>query len=124
VLMKHCYECHGGGEAKGGFSMNTLALWMDKKAAVPGNAEKSLVIELIEEPDPDFAMPPKGKPRLTAAELKVLDQRGDELGGRFHVRQEHVRAAAQAAPARTARRLRAWPREPGGPDHRCVPQRA
>lgn len=72
VLMKHCYECHGGDEAKGGFSMNTLALWMDKKAAVPGKANESFVIELIEEPDLDFAMPPKDKPRLTEAELQTL----------------------------------------------------
>ena len=70
--MKHCYECHGANEAKGGFSMNTLALWKDKKAGLPGKADQSLAIQVIEEPDPDFAMPPKGKPRMTAQEIKIL----------------------------------------------------
>lgn len=72
VLMNHCYECHGGNEAKGGFSMNTLALWKDKKAAKPGDAAGSLVIELILEQDPEFAMPPEGKARLTQGEIDLL----------------------------------------------------
>lgn len=72
VLMKHCYECHGGTEAKGGFSMNTLALWLDKKAAKPGDAAGSLVTELMKEEDLEFAMPPKGKPRMTEAEITTM----------------------------------------------------
>lgn len=72
VLMKNCYECHGGDEAKGGFSINTLALWMDKKAAKPGDADASYVIELVEEKDLDFAMPPKDKPRVPAEEIAIL----------------------------------------------------
>ena len=72
VLMKHCYECHGGDKAKGGFSLNTLKLWKDAKAAVPGNAAKSLVVELIQEKDLDYAMPPKKKPRLSPAEIATL----------------------------------------------------
>jgi hypothetical protein len=72
ILMKHCYECHGGEEAKGGFSMNTLALWLDKKAAKPGDGAGSYVIELMKEPDLEFAMPPKGKVRPTDEEIKKL----------------------------------------------------
>lgn len=72
VLMKHCYECHGGTQAKGGFSMNTRALWLDKKAAKPGDAAGSLVVELMLEEDLEFAMPPKGKPRMEASEITLL----------------------------------------------------
>ncbi|MEM9345265.1 MAG: DUF1549 domain-containing protein [Planctomycetota bacterium] len=72
ILMKHCYECHGGTEAKGGFSMNTLALWLDKQAAEPGNGADSEVIWLMREEDLDEAMPPRGKPRPTEAEIMTL----------------------------------------------------
>jgi len=72
VLMKHCYECHGGDQAKGGFSMNTRKLWMDKKAAKPGDSTASLVTELMHEKDLEFAMPPEGKPRMTKAEIDTL----------------------------------------------------
>jgi hypothetical protein len=72
ILMKHCYECHGGTDAKGGFSMNTLSLWLDKKAAKPGDSRKSEVILLMREEDLDFAMPPKDKPRPTEAEITTL----------------------------------------------------
>ena len=72
VLMKHCYECHGGEEAKGGFSMNTRALWLDKDAAEPGKGDASFAIELMRENDPEAMMPPKGKPRPTKAEIETL----------------------------------------------------
>lgn len=72
ILMKHCYECHGSDQAKGGFSMNTLALWLDKKAAKPGDGEGSYVIELMKEEDLEFAMPPKDKVRPTPAEVETL----------------------------------------------------
>jgi len=72
VLMKHCYECHGANKAEGGFSMNTLALWLDKEAATPGDAAGSHAIELMEEADLEAAMPPKNKPRPTKAEIGTL----------------------------------------------------
>lgn len=72
ILMKHCYECHGGDQAKGGFSMNTLALWLDKKAAKPGDGKRSEVVVLMHEEDLEFAMPPEGKPRPTEAEIATL----------------------------------------------------
>ncbi|MGB0767199.1 MAG: c-type cytochrome domain-containing protein, partial [Phycisphaeraceae bacterium] len=78
ILMKHCYECHGGTEAKGGFSMNTLSLWLDKKAAKPGDGAGSYVVELMKEPDLEFAMPPADKPRPTDAEIATLSQWIDE----------------------------------------------
>ncbi|MFN3168491.1 MAG: PSD1 and planctomycete cytochrome C domain-containing protein [Phycisphaeraceae bacterium] len=72
VLTKHCYECHGGDQSKGGFSINTKELILDAEGAVPGQSAKSYMIELINEPDPEFAMPPKDKPRLSKAEIQTL----------------------------------------------------
>ncbi|MEO0475577.1 MAG: DUF1549 domain-containing protein, partial [Planctomycetota bacterium] len=72
ILMKHCYECHGGEEAKGGFSMNTLSLWLDKEAAEPGNGKQSFAIELMLDKDPEAMMPPPKKPRPTKAEIETL----------------------------------------------------
>ncbi len=78
VLMEHCFECHGGEQSKGGFSINTLELILDKEAAVRGDASASLLIELIEDDDEDFAMPPVGKARLTDEEIGVLRSWIDE----------------------------------------------
>ncbi|MEM9019898.1 MAG: PSD1 and planctomycete cytochrome C domain-containing protein [Planctomycetota bacterium] len=72
ILVQHCYECHGGDESKGGFSINTRGLMLDADAAEPGNADASYMIELILEEDPAFIMPPQGKPRLTAEQVATL----------------------------------------------------
>ncbi len=61
VLREHCSECHGGEEAKGGFSINTRELFLEDDAAVPGKAAESYFLELIEERDPDLRMPPPKK---------------------------------------------------------------
>jgi len=74
ILSQHCFECHGDDQSKGGFSLNTRALFLDAEAADPGNAAESLMIELILDPDPEFAMPPASKPRLSAEEIAVLRQ--------------------------------------------------
>ncbi len=67
VLAERCYECHSAkaqkvkgkllldsqpGIAKGGENGPIL---------VPGDVEKSRLIQAIRWTDPDFAMPPKGK---------------------------------------------------------------
>lgn len=73
ILKAHCVECHGGKKAKGGFSLNTRALFLENDAAVPGDKD-SLFLMLINESDKELQMPPEGKPRVTAAELKILRQ--------------------------------------------------
>jgi hypothetical protein len=72
ILREHCAECHAGEEAKGGFSINTRALFLDKEAARPGDAEHSLFLELIEDDDPDFQMPPPKKARVPSEALAIL----------------------------------------------------
>lgn len=72
ILRKHCVECHGGHEAKGGFSINTRRSFTDDGYATPGDVDASYFFELVTSADPELQMPPKGKPRVTADEVKLL----------------------------------------------------
>jgi mono/diheme cytochrome c family protein len=72
VLKKHCVQCHGGKESKGGFSLNGRELILDKEAAIPGKAGESWLIDLLTSDDPDLQMPPKTRPRVPAAEIALL----------------------------------------------------
>ena len=72
ILRAHCVKCHGGDEAKGGFSLNTRKLFLEGDAAEPGNAKESHFLELIASADPDMQMPPKDLPRVSADQQRVL----------------------------------------------------
>lgn len=72
ILKKHCVECHGGNEAKGGFSLNTRELFLEDEMAAPGKPDESHFLELISSIDPDSQMPPKGKPRVPAEQVALL----------------------------------------------------
>lgn len=72
VLRKHCVACHGGREAKGSFSMNTRELLIDSGHVQPGQPEQSYLWQLIVSEDPEQQMPPRDRPRLTAAEREIL----------------------------------------------------
>lgn len=72
ILRQHCAECHAGGEAKGGFSINTRELFLEGGAAIPGNANDSLFLELARSADTDSQMPPKEFPRVGPQQQKVL----------------------------------------------------
>jgi hypothetical protein len=78
VLVESCYECHSAqskklkgrllldsqaGIAKGGESGPVL---------VPGNVEKSRLIQALRWTDPEFAMPPKGQ--LPARQIEKFEQ--------------------------------------------------
>ena len=72
ILKKHCVECHGGNEAKGGFSLNTRELFLEDDMAAPGKPDESHFLELISSTDPEAQMPPKGKPRVPAEQVVLL----------------------------------------------------
>ncbi|MDA1015741.1 MAG: DUF1549 domain-containing protein [Planctomycetota bacterium] len=72
IIKKHCVECHGGRESKGGFSINTRKLVLESEAAVPGKSAKSRIIELVTSANPKEQMPPKQKPRLNEKEISTL----------------------------------------------------
>jgi hypothetical protein len=74
ILQQHCAECHGGENAEGGFSINTRRLFLEGNAAVPGNGEESLFLELIRDPDPEFRMPSDGNPPVPDDQVRLLER--------------------------------------------------
>ncbi len=76
LLVKHCYECHAAGEANGGLTLDSrdgvLRGGDSGPAVVPGNPEKSLLIEAVRYQNPDVQMPPQN--RLAAADVAVLER--------------------------------------------------
>ncbi|MEM9016336.1 MAG: DUF1549 domain-containing protein [Verrucomicrobiota bacterium] len=78
LLKAHCAECHAGEEAEGGFSINTRELFLDDEMAIPGNADDSEFILLIEETDLDYRMPPEDKDAVPPEALAILKQWVDQ----------------------------------------------
>ncbi len=75
IFEEKCIRCHGGKRRGGKLDMRTLEALLtggDTGAAIkPGNARKSLLIELIHYQE----MPPKkAKPVVTSQELELLRQ--------------------------------------------------
>lgn len=73
ILEAKCISCHGEKSRKGKLDMRTPELMLaggnTGPAFVPGNAKKSLMIELIHYKE----MPPKKvEPRITAEEFDLL----------------------------------------------------
>lgn len=65
-VTKHCYSCHGNGEAMGDFSLEEFK---DAKALHKGPEHWDRIIEMLH----DRAMPPEDEPQPTQAEVdKVL----------------------------------------------------
>ncbi len=74
ILQKHCVECHGGREAKGGFSINTRELLVDSGYVEVGEPDASYLLELVASDDADVQMPPPEKPRVSAEDQQRLQQ--------------------------------------------------
>lgn len=74
ILRKHCAACHGGNEAKGGFSINTRKLILDAAVVETGNASKSWLVQLLKSADPKAQMPPADRPRLSANEIATIER--------------------------------------------------
>jgi hypothetical protein len=78
ILAEHCYKCHSAQErkSKGGLQLDTqaaVAKGGDNGAViVPGDVNKSRLVQAIRWADPDFVMPPKEK--LTAKQIEKLEQ--------------------------------------------------
>jgi hypothetical protein len=78
VLAERCYECHSTGarKLKGKLLLDSQAGIAKGGASgpilVPGDAEKSRLIQAIRWTDSDLAMPPKGK--LSPLEIERLEQ--------------------------------------------------
>ncbi|MCP4173452.1 MAG: DUF1549 domain-containing protein [Fuerstiella sp.] len=74
VLKKHCAECHAGEESEGGFSFNTQRQLLGSGYAKVRQPDKSRIVELIQSHDAEEQMPPKEYDRLSAREIKTLQQ--------------------------------------------------
>src|SRR5438067_1784665 len=76
LLVKRCYECHSAGDANGGLALDSrdgVLKGGDSGAAIiPGDPEKSRLIQAIRYQNPDLQMPPKN--RLLATEVAVLEK--------------------------------------------------
>ncbi|MEO6741478.1 MAG: c-type cytochrome domain-containing protein, partial [Chthoniobacteraceae bacterium] len=77
ILAERCYECHSAEKKqKGGLSLDTRESTLKGgdtgPALVPGNLEKSLLIEAVRYTNHDMQMPPKR--RLAEAEVKALEE--------------------------------------------------
>jgi hypothetical protein len=76
VLANRCYECHGEKKQKGSLRMDNIGYIKaggdSGPALVPGDPEKSLLIEAVRYQDPDFEMPPKEK--LPDKEIAILEK--------------------------------------------------
>jgi hypothetical protein len=71
LLKARCAECHTNGKYKGGFSLDTREALLKTKAVVPGKSAASELLKRVSSADPEYRMPPKGKP-LAPAEVALL----------------------------------------------------
>jgi uncharacterized membrane protein len=85
ILEQKCYGCHNAEKKKGKFRMDEYELLVrggdEGEGMVPGDAEKSAIVERISLPlEDDDHMPPDGKKQIEAHELVLikwwLDQGG------------------------------------------------
>jgi len=74
VLRKHCVACHGGAEAKGGFSLNHREQVLESEAVDIGEPAKSQLLLRIHSTDPEEQMPPHDRPRPSPGEVALLDR--------------------------------------------------
>ena len=76
LLSKHCFECHGEKKQKGGLRVDHIGYLKTGgdtgPALVPGDPEKSPMIEAVRYKNKDFQMPPKEQ--LPEAEVAVLEK--------------------------------------------------
>lgn len=89
IFQSKCAKCHMEGSSKGGVALDADKIEKEigsSKAIVPGDAEKSDLVELVSLPeDDDDRMPPAGKGRpLSEKEIGTLKewiQAGATVGG-------------------------------------------
>src|SRR5262245_42604462 len=71
VFRSHCTECHGGAKARAGVNVLDRDGLVKKEKVVPGKPDDSVLYQLITATD-ESAMPPTGRPRLTADQIEVI----------------------------------------------------
>ncbi|MFT5525880.1 MAG: hypothetical protein ACI9HK_003850, partial [Pirellulaceae bacterium] len=74
VLIKRCFKCHAGEKHKGELRLDGRDLLLrggqSGRVVLPGDPEKSLLIQAIRRVDKDLQMPPDDNDQLTEAEIQ------------------------------------------------------
>lgn len=78
ILAERCIDCHGPDKQKSGFRVDQRAVMIKggdsgKASIIPGQPQKSHLIEVVKSEDEDEIMPPKGDP-LTKVQITLLEQ--------------------------------------------------
>src|SRR3954462_14343149 len=71
VFRAHCAECHSGARARAGVNVLDRDGLIKKGKVVPGKPDDSVLYQLVTAPD-ESAMPPTGRPRLTAEQTEAI----------------------------------------------------
>jgi len=75
IFVTQCFECHGSGQRKGGFQLNTREQVLQGtpfgEVVTPGDPDGSLLIKLVSSANPAERMPPDGDP-LSARQIALL----------------------------------------------------
>ncbi|MBI5800243.1 MAG: PSD1 domain-containing protein [Verrucomicrobia bacterium] len=76
LFIEHCQKCHGEKKQEGGLRLDTKAGWQKGgdhgPVIVPGDPDKSRLIQAVRRKDKDFQMPPKRA--LGSEEVAALEQ--------------------------------------------------
>jgi mono/diheme cytochrome c family protein len=71
IFRSHCTECHSGSKARAGVNVLDRDGLVKKEKVVPNKPDDSLLYQLVTATD-ESAMPPTGRPRLTAEQTEVI----------------------------------------------------
>ena len=71
ILRANCAECHAGAKARAGVNILDRDGLIKKAKVVPGKPDDSVLYQLITATD-ESAMPPTGRPRLTAEQVETV----------------------------------------------------
>ena len=71
IFRTHCAECHSGPKARAGVNVLDRDGLIKKEKVVPGKPDDSTLYQLVTATD-ESAMPPTGRPRLTAEQTEVI----------------------------------------------------
>ena len=79
ILNDHCAGCHGGVKKNGGFSVISRELLLGETdsgviAIVPGEPDRSPMMQRVSASDPAERMPPEGHDGLTAGQIEILEK--------------------------------------------------
>ncbi|MDF1751283.1 MAG: DUF1553 domain-containing protein [Verrucomicrobiales bacterium] len=100
ILTENCLDCHGPDKAKSEFRVDQRAVMLrggdsGLPSIVPGDPEKSYLLEVVKGIDPDMVMPPKGAP-LSKDEISLLEewiksgaQWPGQMDARFELTSDH-----------------------------------